>query len=47
MYGLIGQVYTPEKWNLHVDTKREANTSIKEKESQGERGSLEGGQNPT
>ena len=35
MYGLIGRVCTPKKQNLHVDTKREVNTSIKGKESQG------------
>ena len=39
MYGLIGRVCTPKKQNLHVDTKREVNTSIKGKESQGGRGS--------
>ena len=27
---------SPRKWNLHVDTEREVNTSIKGKESQGE-----------
>ena len=31
----------PKKQNLHVNTKREVNTSIKGKESQGGRGSLE------
>ena len=35
MYGLIGQVNTPKKQNLHVDTKREVNTGIKGKESKG------------
>ena len=46
MYGLIGRDCAPKKQNLHVGTKREVNTSIKGKESQGERG-FPGGRNPT
>ena len=45
-YGLTGQVCTPESKTYTWTLKGKRNTSIKEKESEGERDPPEGGKNP-